>query len=73
MSTLTASATKIPHYINGAWVESHAKDWQDVINPASGEILGSVPQVEAVTSNEFVAAIATCPVRCMKGHQNCLH
>ena len=59
MSTLTASATKIPHYINGTWVESHAKDWQDVINPASGEILGSVPQVEAaevVTAIEAAAA-----------------
>ncbi len=54
MSTLTAAAIKIPHYINGSWVESNATDWQDVINPASGEVLGSVPQVEAA---EVVAAI----------------
>ena len=59
MSTLTAAAIKIPHYINGAWVESRANDWQDVINPASGEVLGSVPHVEAaevVTAIEAAAA-----------------
>ena len=58
MSTLTVAATKIPHYINGAWVESTASNWQEVINPASGEVLGSVPQVEAAEVSMAVEAAA---------------
>ena len=58
MSTLTAAAIKVPHYINGAWVESSAGNWQDVINPASGEVLCSVPQVEAVEVCMAVEAAA---------------
>ena len=58
MSTLTAAAIKVPHYINGAWVESTANNWQDVMNPASGEVLGSVPQVEAAEVSMAVEAAA---------------
>ena len=58
MSTLTAAAIKVPHYINGAWVESTASNWQDVMNPASGEVLGSVPQVEAAEVSMAVEAAA---------------
>ena len=43
MTTLTASAAKVPNFVNGRWVESNSKDWHDVINPASGEVLASVP------------------------------
>ena len=43
MTTLTASATKVPNFVNGRWVESNSKDYRDVINPASGEVLASVP------------------------------
>ena len=31
------------HFINGQWTDSQASDWQDVINPATSEILASVP------------------------------
>ena len=58
MSTLTVTATRIPHYINGEWVESAASNWQDVINPASGEVLGSVPQVEAAEVSKAIEAAA---------------
>jgi malonate-semialdehyde dehydrogenase (acetylating)/methylmalonate-semialdehyde dehydrogenase len=54
MTTLTATATKVPNYVNGRWVESSSKDWRDVINPASGEVLGSVPMS---SDAEVLAAI----------------
>src|SRR5450432_1338823 len=43
MTTLTAIATKVPNYVNGRWVESTSKEWRDVINPANGEVIASVP------------------------------
>ena len=54
MTTLTAAATKVPNYVNGRWVESNSKDWHDVTNPASGEVLASVPMS---TDAEVLAVI----------------
>src|ERR1700731_243054 len=54
MTTLTATATKVPNFVNGRWVESRSNEWRDVINPASGEILASVPMSDEA---EVLAAI----------------
>src|SRR5271168_968709 len=54
MTTLTATATKVPNYVNGHWVESSSKEWRDVINPASGEVIASVPMS---SDAEVLAAI----------------
>src|SRR5882672_2279910 len=54
MTTLTATATKVPNFVNGRWVESSSKEWRDVINPASGEVLASVPMSDDA---EVLAAI----------------
>ncbi|HYL16725.1 MAG TPA: CoA-acylating methylmalonate-semialdehyde dehydrogenase [Terriglobales bacterium] len=43
MTVAAPSITKLPNYINGHWTESSAREWQDVINPATGEILAQVP------------------------------
>ena len=43
MTTLTATATRVPNFVDGRWVESSSKEWRDVINPASGEVIASVP------------------------------
>ena len=43
MTVAAATATKVPQFINGQWVESSANEWQDVVNPATGEVLASVP------------------------------
>src|SRR5216683_5593917 len=45
MNTTVAAppATKIPQFINGQWVDSHASEWLDVVNPATAEVLGRVP------------------------------
>src|SRR5450432_4387297 len=54
MTTLTATATKVPNYVNGRWVESTSKEWRDVINPANGEVIASVPMS---SDAEVLAAI----------------
>lgn len=43
MSVLNKTIQKVKNYINGQWVESSATQWDDVFNPATGEIIASVP------------------------------
>ncbi|ECL7895775.1 TPA: CoA-acylating methylmalonate-semialdehyde dehydrogenase [Listeria innocua] len=38
-----ADVRKLKNYINGEWVESKADKYEDVINPATGELLCQVP------------------------------
>ncbi|HAC1150214.1 TPA_asm: CoA-acylating methylmalonate-semialdehyde dehydrogenase [Listeria monocytogenes] len=38
-----ADVRKLKNYINGEWVESRADKYEDVINPATGEVLCQVP------------------------------
>ena len=53
MTTLAApTLTRIPNYVNGEWQESSSTEWQDVLNPATGEVLASVP----LSSNDEVGA-----------------
>src|SRR5271165_2780292 len=55
-------ATKIPHFINGQWVDSQASDWNDVVNPATAEVLGRVPLAPAAeVARAIEAAAAACP------------
>jgi malonate-semialdehyde dehydrogenase (acetylating)/methylmalonate-semialdehyde dehydrogenase len=54
MTVAAPSLTKLTNYINGQWVDSSTGDWQDVINPASGESLAQVP---LSSPNEVAAAI----------------
>jgi malonate-semialdehyde dehydrogenase (acetylating)/methylmalonate-semialdehyde dehydrogenase len=54
MTTLTATAAKVPNFINGRWAESGSNEWRDVINPASGEVIASVPMSDEA---EVLAAI----------------
>jgi malonate-semialdehyde dehydrogenase (acetylating)/methylmalonate-semialdehyde dehydrogenase len=60
MTTVAAPPlTKIPNYINGQWQDSGASEWQDVINPATGEVLARVPLADAsevTKAIEFAAA-----------------
>ena len=59
MSTVAAPpATKIPQYINGQWVESQATEWQDIINPATAEVLGRVPMAGAAEVTRAIEAAA---------------
>jgi malonate-semialdehyde dehydrogenase (acetylating) / methylmalonate-semialdehyde dehydrogenase len=54
MSTAVVTEVKVPHYINGSWVESTSSEWQDVTNPATGEVLARVPLTDP---SEVAAAI----------------
>jgi malonate-semialdehyde dehydrogenase (acetylating)/methylmalonate-semialdehyde dehydrogenase len=59
-SVATPPLTKVPNYINGQWQGSSSKDWQDVINPATGEVIARVPlsDVAQVTKAIDAAAVA---------------
>jgi malonate-semialdehyde dehydrogenase (acetylating)/methylmalonate-semialdehyde dehydrogenase len=44
MSTVASPpVTKVPNFINGSWHDCDASEWQDVTNPATGEVLARVP------------------------------
>src|SRR5579859_5378508 len=59
MTTVAAPPiTKLTNYINGTWTDSHATEWRDVINPATGEVLASVPMGGAADVNAAVEAAA---------------
>ncbi len=58
MSTGILTQTNLPNYIGGRWTESTTSDWQDVVNPATGETLARVPLSTATEVNTAVEAAA---------------
>jgi malonate-semialdehyde dehydrogenase (acetylating)/methylmalonate-semialdehyde dehydrogenase len=59
MSTATANLVKVPNYVNGEWRESRSSEWREVPNPATGEVLATVPfsgAAEAAAAVEAAAA-----------------
>src|SRR5712671_2576981 len=56
MTVAAPPATKIPQFINGQWVESHAPEWLDVVNPATAEVLGRVPMSDAAEVTRAIDA-----------------
>ncbi len=58
MGTVVASSIQLPHFINGEWVESTARESLDVPNPATGEVLARVPLAGADEVNRAVEAAA---------------
>jgi malonate-semialdehyde dehydrogenase (acetylating) / methylmalonate-semialdehyde dehydrogenase len=60
MTTVSATpVTVVPQYINGQWENSRAGESQDVVNPATGEVLAQVPladETEVVRAIEAAAA-----------------
>jgi malonate-semialdehyde dehydrogenase (acetylating)/methylmalonate-semialdehyde dehydrogenase len=63
MTTIAAPpTTKVPNYIDGRWQDSSATQWQDVLNPATGEVLARVPLSDtAEVSKAIEAAAAAFP------------
>ena len=47
---------KLKNYINGKWVNSNSKEFLDVINPATQEVLAKVP-CGKVTSKDIDEAV----------------
>ena len=59
MSTAIITEAKVPHYIDGQWVESNAREWAEILNPATGESLGKVPLSDAAEVTKAIDAAAT--------------
>jgi malonate-semialdehyde dehydrogenase (acetylating) / methylmalonate-semialdehyde dehydrogenase len=58
MSVAAPPITRVPNFINGQWVDSSAREWRDVVNPATGETLAQVPLADAAEVNQAVEAAA---------------
>jgi malonate-semialdehyde dehydrogenase (acetylating)/methylmalonate-semialdehyde dehydrogenase len=58
MTVAAPPLTKIPNYINGQWQDSTSNEWQDVINPATGEVLATVPLSDAMEVSRAIEAAA---------------
>src|SRR5215475_14026012 len=58
MSTAIITEAKVPHYIDGQWVESNAREWSEILNPATGESLGRVPLSDAAEVTRAIDAAA---------------
>jgi malonate-semialdehyde dehydrogenase (acetylating) / methylmalonate-semialdehyde dehydrogenase len=58
MSIAAPPIARVPNFINGQWAESSAKEkeWRDVVNPATGEVLAQVPLADAAEVNQAVEA-----------------
>src|SRR5579863_3152909 len=58
MSVAAPSITKVPNFINGAWIESTASEWTEVTNPATGEVITRTPLSSAKEVDAAVQAAA---------------
>ena len=54
MTVAALSVTTLSNYVNGQWTESSATEFQEVTNPATGEVLARTP---LSTSSEVAAAV----------------
>jgi malonate-semialdehyde dehydrogenase (acetylating)/methylmalonate-semialdehyde dehydrogenase len=62
MTVAAPSASMLSNYVNGRWTESSATEYQDVINPATGEALARVPLTSAAeVAGAIEAAAAAYP------------
>src|SRR5579862_6663683 len=58
MTVAAPPITRIPNYVNGQWSDAHTSEWREVVNPATGEVLTSVPLADAADVNTAVEAAA---------------
>src|SRR5256886_10651069 len=58
MSVAAPPTNKVTNFINGQWAKAQSSEWRDVVNPATGEILASVPLAGAADVNAAVEAAA---------------
>jgi acyl-CoA reductase-like NAD-dependent aldehyde dehydrogenase len=53
--TTKIGETVLKNFVNGKWVESSTEQFQDVVNPATGEVIAKVPISTFEDLNEAVA------------------
>ena len=58
MSVAAPSVVNVPHFANGQWIESSASEWQDVVNPATGDVLARVPVSDSAEVSRVIDAAA---------------
>src|SRR5579859_6349177 len=58
MTVAAPPSLRLTNFINGQWTESRASEWRDVVNPATGEVLASVPLADAAEVNTAIEAAA---------------
>ena len=58
MTVAAPPLTKVANYINGQWQDSAASEWQDVANPATGEVLARLPLSDNAEVTQAVEAAA---------------
>src|SRR5712672_2781074 len=59
MTPVAAPPTlRLTNFINGQWTDSSAREWRDVINPATHETLGQIPLADASEVNAAIEAAA---------------
>ncbi len=58
MTVAAPPLTRVPNFINGRWQDSTASDWQDVANPATGEVFARVPLSDSVEVGKAIDAAA---------------
>jgi malonate-semialdehyde dehydrogenase (acetylating)/methylmalonate-semialdehyde dehydrogenase len=56
MTLVAPPISKVANYINGHWTDSTSSEWRDIVNPATGETLASVPLATADEVNAAVEA-----------------
>jgi len=56
MKDLVKGTDRYRNYIGGAWVESTLKEWIEVENPATGQVIASVPRGNADDADRAVTA-----------------
>ncbi len=57
-SAVTTQVTELQNYINGGWRRSSSKDYYDVSNPATGELIARTPMSTAADVDGAVQAAA---------------
>ncbi|HET8827078.1 MAG TPA: CoA-acylating methylmalonate-semialdehyde dehydrogenase [Terriglobales bacterium] len=56
MTVAAMSVKKLRNHVGGRWVESASGDLRDVVNPATGEVIASVPLADHAEIDAAVAA-----------------
>lgn len=51
-------AKRLKNYVNGQWVEPNAKDYLDIENPSTGQVLAQVPLTPAADVAQAIDAAA---------------
>ncbi|KPX16349.1 Methylmalonate-semialdehyde dehydrogenase [Pseudomonas syringae pv. delphinii] len=55
LNNTSTAVARVKLLINGEWIDSQSSEWQDIVNPATQEILAQVP---FATTDEVNAAVA---------------